>query len=117
MEHGSFGIEPLVNLVRGVQVAGSTLVVRLPDDSESGILKALDAGAIGILIPGISNAEQVRKVTKAARYAPLGTRGACPRTRATGPWGSRLETSWCGSWSFKETFSRLALASMIAKSG
>jgi 4-hydroxy-2-oxoheptanedioate aldolase len=83
MEHGSFGIDSLVNLIRAVQVGGSTPVVRLPDDSESGILKALDAGAIGILIPGISNAEQVRKVTKAARYAPLGTRGACPRTRAT----------------------------------
>ena len=83
MEHGSFGIESLVNLIRGVQLAGSTPVVRLPDDSESGILKALDAGAIGILIPGISNAEQVRKVTKAARYAPLGNRGACPVTRAT----------------------------------
>jgi 4-hydroxy-2-oxoheptanedioate aldolase len=58
-------------------------VVRLPDDSESGILKALDAGAMGILIPGISNAEEVRSVVRAARYAPLGTRGACPRTRAT----------------------------------
>ena len=83
MEHGSFGIETLVTLIRAVQVAGSTPIVRLPDDSESGILKALDAGAVGVLIPGISNAEQAGKVIKAARYAPLGTRGACPRIRAT----------------------------------
>ena len=40
MEHGSFGIDSLVNLIRAVQVGGSTPVVRLPDDSESGILKA-----------------------------------------------------------------------------
>ncbi len=83
MEHGSFGFESLMNLIRGVQVAGSTPVVRLPDDSESGILKALDAGAMGILIPGVGSAEQARKVTQAARYAPRGNRGACPRTRAT----------------------------------
>jgi 4-hydroxy-2-oxoheptanedioate aldolase len=83
MEHGSFGIETLVSLIRAVQLVGSTPIVRLPDDSESGILKALDAGAIGILIPGVANAEQARKVINAARYAPQGTRGACPRVRAT----------------------------------
>ena len=83
MEHGSFGIESLVNLIRSVQVAGGTPIARLPDDSESGILKALDAGAIGVLIPRVSNAEQARKIVNACRYAPLGTRGACPRIRAT----------------------------------
>jgi 2-keto-3-deoxy-L-rhamnonate aldolase RhmA len=31
MEHGSFAFESLVNLIRGVQVAGSTPIVRLPD--------------------------------------------------------------------------------------
>lgn len=45
MEHGSFGIDVLVNMIRGVQLAGSMPIVRLPDDSETGILKALDAGA------------------------------------------------------------------------
>ena len=97
MEHGSFGIEMLVNLIRAVQLAGSTPIVRLPDDSESGILKALDAGAIGVLIPGISNAGQVRRVIQAAHYAPRGTRGACPGTRATGhglhEWKAHVE--WC----------------------
>jgi 4-hydroxy-2-oxoheptanedioate aldolase len=84
MEHGSFGIETLVELIRGVQVAGATPIVRLPDDSETGILKALDAGATGVLVLGISDAEEIRKVVSAARYAPLGCRGACPRVRATG---------------------------------
>lgn len=83
MEHGSFGIDSLVHLIRAVQVGGSTPVVRLPDDSESGILKALDAGAVGVLVPGVSSAAQVRKIVGAARYAPQGTRGACPRVRAT----------------------------------
>lgn len=97
MEHGSFGIDVLVNMIRGVQLAGSTPIVRLPDDSETGILKALDAGAGGILISGVSNAEQAKRITKAARYAPMGRRGACPRVRATGhglwPWEKHADWS------------------------
>ena len=104
MEHGSFGFDTLAHLIRGVQVGGSSAVVRLPDDSESGILKALDAGAVGILIPGVEDAGQARKIAGAARYAPLGSRGACPRTRATAhglhewkqhvEWSNRNITVW-----------------------
>ena len=83
MEHGSFCIDSLPNLIRGVQVAGSTPIVRLPDDSETNIQKALDAGASGILIPRVSNAEQAKRAVSAAYYAPKGRRGACPRIRAT----------------------------------
>ena len=79
MEHGSFGIDGLVNLIRGVQLAGVAPVVRLPDDSEAGIMKALDAGAVGILVPGVSKADQAAKIIRATRYAPIGSRGACPR--------------------------------------
>jgi 4-hydroxy-2-oxoheptanedioate aldolase len=97
MEHGSFGIDNLVNMVRGVQIGGATPVVRVPDHSETGIFKTLDAGAVGLIIPGVSTAEQAKRVAKAARYAPLGTRGACPRVRATvhgmAPWEKHVEWS------------------------
>ena len=97
MEHGSFGIDALVNMIRGVQLAGAAPVVRLPDDSEAGIMKALDAGAVGVLVPGVSDAEQAAKIIRAARYAPMGCRGACPRVRATGhglnPWQEHVEWS------------------------
>ncbi len=97
MEHGSFGIETMVNMIRAVQAAGAAPVVRLPDDSETGILKALDAGALGIVIPGVSSADQARQIVRAARYAPDGTRGACPASRATAhglhDWATHVE--WC----------------------
>lgn len=97
MEHGSFGIDSLVNMIRGVQLAGAAPVVRLPDDSEAGIMKALDVGAVGVLVPGVSNAEQAAKILSATRYAPLGSRGACPRVRATAhglnPWQEHVEWS------------------------
>ncbi|HSR10590.1 MAG TPA: aldolase/citrate lyase family protein, partial [Thermodesulfobacteriota bacterium] len=97
MEHGSFGIDKLVDMIRGVQIGGSTPVVRVPDHSETGIFKALDAGAVGLIVPGVSTAEQARKIARAARYAPQGNRGACPRVRATShgisPWDRHVEWS------------------------
>jgi len=97
MEHGSFGMDTLVNLIRAVQVGGSTPIVRLPDGSETGILRVLDAGAIGIVIPGVASDGEVRHIIRAAHYAPKGTRGACPATRATAhgihDWKAHVE--WC----------------------
>jgi 4-hydroxy-2-oxoheptanedioate aldolase len=97
MEHGSFGIDSLVNMIRGVQLAGASPIVRLPDDSESGIKKTLDAGAVGILVPGVSNPEQAKKIIRAACYGPKGNRGACPRVRATAhgihPWKEHVDWS------------------------
>ena len=97
MEHGSFGIDSLANMIRGVQVAGAAPIVRLPDDCAAGIMKALDAGAVGIYIPHVSNPEQAENIIRAARYAPAGTRGACPWIRATGhgvyPWKDHVEWS------------------------
>jgi 4-hydroxy-2-oxoheptanedioate aldolase len=97
MEHGSFGMDQLVHLIRGVQIGGATPVVRLPDHSETNIYKVLDAGATGIVMPGVSTAEQAGKIARAARYAPAGTRGACPRVRATAhgihPWEKHVEWS------------------------
>jgi 2-keto-3-deoxy-L-rhamnonate aldolase RhmA len=84
-------------MIRGVQVAGAAPIVRLPDDSPEGIMKALDAGAVGIYIPHVSNPDQAERIVRAARYAPAGTRGACPRVRATShgvsPWKEHVEWS------------------------
>jgi len=97
MEHGSFGMDQLVHLIRGVQIGGATPMVRLPDHSETNIHKVLDAGATGIVLPGVSTAEQAGRIARAARYYPVGTRGACPRVRATAhgihPWEKHVEWS------------------------
>ncbi len=97
MEHGSFGMDTLVNMIRAVQLGGAAPVVRLPDDSESGIMKALDAGAVGILVPGVDDPEQAASIIRSSRYAPIGSRGACPRVRATAhgmnPWPEHVDWS------------------------
>jgi 4-hydroxy-2-oxoheptanedioate aldolase len=84
MEHGSFGIDSCVNLIRAVEVGGAAPFVRVPESSRTTVLKVLDAGAAGIIVPNVESAAQLREVIAATRYAPRGTRGACPCVRSTG---------------------------------
>lgn len=84
MEHGSFGIETATNMIRAVEAGGAAPVVRIADHSPVTVLKALDAGATGIIAPNIETAEQMQSVVDATRYPPAGTRGACPGVRANG---------------------------------
>jgi 4-hydroxy-2-oxoheptanedioate aldolase len=83
MEHGSFGWDGVVGMIRAVEYGGATPVLRLPGESMVDIKKALDAGALGIIIPRISTPEQASQVVQAAKYEPSGKRGACPVVRAT----------------------------------
>jgi 2-dehydro-3-deoxyglucarate aldolase/4-hydroxy-2-oxoheptanedioate aldolase len=40
------------------------------------IARALDAGAVGIMVPMVENAMQARRIVRAAKYPPVGGRGA-----------------------------------------
>ncbi|TDR93419.1 HpcH/HpaI aldolase family protein [Enterovirga rhinocerotis] len=83
MEHGSFGLDVAVNMIRAVE-PHATPILRVPDAGRTTILKVLDAGARGIIVPNVSSRAEAEAVVSASRFAPLGTRGACPATRATG---------------------------------
>lgn len=83
MEHGHFDFDTTHQMVRAADAAGITPIVRVPTNEDSMILKALDMGAMGVLVPGVSTKEQAIKAVRAAKYGPLGTRGACPWTRST----------------------------------
>jgi 4-hydroxy-2-oxoheptanedioate aldolase len=84
MEHGTFGIESAANMIRAAESCGTAPFVRVPEASRATVLKVLDAGAVGIIVPNVESAEQLREVVAATRYAPNGTRGACPCVRSTG---------------------------------
>lgn len=81
-EHGYFGLETAENLVRTAEAAGIVPIVRVAVNEPHLIMKALDIGAQGVVVPQITNSEEARKAISAARYHPRGTRGACPCIRA-----------------------------------
>jgi 4-hydroxy-2-oxoheptanedioate aldolase len=83
-EHGAFGIETAERLFRACDANGLAPVVRAPSLDPVFIGRALDAGATAIVVPGLSTAEQAAAAVAATRFAPAGTRGACPCVRAGG---------------------------------
>jgi 4-hydroxy-2-oxoheptanedioate aldolase len=83
-EHGAFGIETAEKLIRACDANAIVPLVRAPSADAVFIGQALDAGAAAIVVPGIASAEQARAMVAAARFAPEGTRGACPCVRAGG---------------------------------
>lgn len=83
-EHGAFGIETAENLFRACDANGLVPVVRAPSPDPGFVGRALDAGAAAVVLPQIASAAQARAAVAAARFAPQGTRGACPCVRAGG---------------------------------
>ncbi len=81
-EHAAFGLETAEAMIRACKAAGLAALLRVPSNHRSWIGRALDAGATGIVVPGIESAAQAEAAVAAARFAPRGTRGACPCVRS-----------------------------------
>ncbi|MDR2655375.1 MAG: hypothetical protein LBC56_04775 [Oscillospiraceae bacterium] len=84
-EHGPGSPETVVNCVRAAEARGMTPVVRITEDTRTGILRYLDIGAHGILVPQLENSKQAEQVVKYSKYSPEGMRGmAVPRASSWG---------------------------------
>jgi 4-hydroxy-2-oxoheptanedioate aldolase len=84
-EHGSFDLETAVGMFRAADAQGITPLFRVPALDAASIMRALDGGAMGIIVPNISTAVQAQAAVDFARYkvgSSRGVRGACPSTRA-----------------------------------
>jgi 2-dehydro-3-deoxyglucarate aldolase/4-hydroxy-2-oxoheptanedioate aldolase len=76
MEHAMFNWETTQTLVQYARLVGITPLVRVTDLSYTMVARALDSGAIGVIIPRVDTADQIRDAVSYARYPPLGRRGA-----------------------------------------
>ena len=82
MEHSTFDLNLITEMIRACDLAGITSIVRVPGNDEKLILRLLDAGAEGIIIPHVAGLEGAKKAVEAVRYGPLGHRGGAGGTRA-----------------------------------
>jgi 4-hydroxy-2-oxoheptanedioate aldolase len=57
-------------------------IIRLPYPEPALVNRYLDTGAMGVLVPHVGSAAVARAIVDAAKYHPLGHRGAGSRTRA-----------------------------------
>ena len=81
-EHGPISLQSAQNMLRAAESAGITPVVRVTDNEETLILRALDIGAQGVEIPQINTKSDALKAVTAVKYSPQGKRGLCRYVRA-----------------------------------
>lgn len=80
-EHGPFSIETIADLSRAARCYGITPIVRVPDLAYPYLAQSLDVGAQGVMLPRVTNVEQVRQAAQIIKYPPVGARG-CAQNRA-----------------------------------
>ena len=78
LEHSPFGLAEAADCIRMAKLKGISPLVRIPEISRANILKHLDVGAEGIIIPGLKTREEAEKIVEYGKYTPLGSRGFCP---------------------------------------
>jgi 4-hydroxy-2-oxoheptanedioate aldolase len=78
MEHGVFDFELSQNMIFAIKAEDGSAIVRVPSLDESYILRALDIGADGIIFPQVETIEDVNKIIKYCKYAPVGEKGFNP---------------------------------------
>lgn len=83
-EHGPATFESTEEMIRAIEISGSFPIIRVPSRDRNYILKALDGGAYGIMVPIVESEEDVRQIIRWSKYYPIGERGLAFSTKAGG---------------------------------
>jgi 4-hydroxy-2-oxoheptanedioate aldolase len=73
-QHGGIDWHNMVDTLRAVELGGTQTLVRVPWCTADYIMRTLDLGAGGVIVPMVSNAEQAAMAAQACRYPPHGNR-------------------------------------------
>jgi 4-hydroxy-2-oxoheptanedioate aldolase len=84
IQHGLMGEEAMLGMLQGVATAGVPSMVRVPPNDPGWIMKALDAGAAGVVVPMVNSPEEAASAAGACRYPPEGYRSWGPTRVALG---------------------------------
>ncbi len=74
-EHGLLDPMQVVNVIRACESTNMTPMVRIGPKDPKLVLQYLDAGMMGIMMPGLETVDEVKMLVDAVKYAPLGKRG------------------------------------------
>jgi 4-hydroxy-2-oxoheptanedioate aldolase len=77
-EHGAGGPTQAEAFARTCEAAGITPLARVRSADPKLVLQFLDAGIMGVMLPGVRAAADVEALVEAARYPPPGRRGMAP---------------------------------------
>jgi 4-hydroxy-2-oxoheptanedioate aldolase len=78
MQHGLTDMSDVWPMLQAISQTDTVPVVRVPWNDPATIMKALDLGAYGIIVPLINTAGDAAKAVAACRYPPVGMRSSGP---------------------------------------
>lgn len=84
MEHGTVPMERLGDLSRAADLWGMTSIVRVRTADPALIALTLDQGVHGVIVPHVETRERAEAVVSAAKFPPVGHRGAAGGRRSYG---------------------------------
>lgn len=82
MEHVSTNLLLIEHMCRAADAVGVSPLVRVADDNPKTILRVLEIGVHGIIVPHVMSGADARRLVQAVRYPPTGTRGISAMSRA-----------------------------------
>jgi 4-hydroxy-2-oxoheptanedioate aldolase len=100
-EHASANWETVQTISRAARAAGIAPLVRVTDTLYSLIARALDAGALGVMVPHVETAAAAREIVRCVKYPPEGERGFGLRPAVT-DYG-QVSAAQAVAWSNAET--------------
>jgi 4-hydroxy-2-oxoheptanedioate aldolase len=78
LQHGFVGYESATSMLQAMRASPVTPMVRVPWLDPADIMKALDAGAYGIICPMVNTRQEAERLVSYVRYPPHGVRSFGP---------------------------------------
>ena len=78
LQHGTAEMKDVAPLLQAISQTETVPVVRVAWNEPAAIMKALDLGAYGIIVPLVNNAKEAAMAVAACRYPPVGMRSSGP---------------------------------------
>lgn len=78
MQHGMLDYNDIKIMLPAISNTDTIPLVRVPWNEPYEIMKALDAGAYGVVVPMVNNREEAERAVSACRYPPQGNRSFGP---------------------------------------
>lgn len=75
MEHSTFDGERVADLLALFKATPIAPFVRVPQRLYHFLARAMDAGALGVMVANVETADDAREIVDAVKYAPMGHRG------------------------------------------
>jgi 4-hydroxy-2-oxoheptanedioate aldolase len=84
-QHGGVTWDNMLTVLQGMGTSPTTALVRVGWNNPELIMRALDLGATGVVVPMVSTPEEAARAAAATRYPPAGNRSFGPVRRPASP--------------------------------